>query len=142
MPQTARALSQLAPLSSRGFTASLRRLYGDCENKSIDYGVLEDAKNIVGFACPEFGWNDVGSWDALYELLRNEQSSFSRTGLHEVESSGNYVEAPGKLTALVGVDDLVVIDTPDALLVCARDKAQKVSELVKQLEAAKRDHLL
>ena len=143
MPLTAAALSQLVPLSSRGFTASLRRRYGACENESIDYAVLEHAKNIMGFACPEFGWNDVGGWDAVFELLqKNSQSSVSRTELSEVEAEGNYVDAPGKLTALVGVKDLIVIDTPDALLVCARDKAQKVSEIVKKLEASKRDDLL
>ncbi len=143
MPATARVLSSLAPLASRGFTASLRRNYRNCDDTSIDYGVLEHAKNIVGFACPDFGWSDVGSWNAVYELLRREQHlSVSRTELRELGSSANYVEAPGKLTALIGVKDLIVVDTPDALLICSRAEAQKVSQLVKDLEATKRDALL
>ena len=143
MPQTAEALSRLAPLASRGFTASLRRHYGDCDNQSIDYGVLEHAKNVHGFACPDFGWNDMGSWEAVYQLLREKgRRSVARTAIHEIDSHGNYVEAPGKLAALVGVKDLIVVDTPDALLVCSRQQAQRVSDLVKELEAGKRDDLL
>jgi mannose-1-phosphate guanylyltransferase len=143
MPQTSEALSRLAPLSSRRFTGSLRAYYGDCDNESIDYGVLEQAKNIVGFACPEFGWNDVGSWEAVYQLLRKpHQGSVSRTAVHQIDSQGNYVEAPGKLAALVGVKDLIVVDTPDALLICSREHAQRVSTLVKELETADRDDLL
>ncbi|MDA1315666.1 MAG: sugar phosphate nucleotidyltransferase [Acidobacteria bacterium] len=143
MPSTAQALARLAPLASRGFTASLRRHYALCDDKSIDYGVLEHAKNIAGFACPPFGWNDVGGWDAVYELLRGKhQLSVSRSELRELESFGNFVDAPGKLTALIGVKDLIVVDTPDALLICSRGEAQRVSQLVKDLEAAKRDALL
>ena len=143
MPRTCEALSRLAPLASRGFTASLRRHYGDCDNQSIDYGVLEHAKNVHGFACPDFGWNDVGSWEAVYQLLREKgQRSVGRTPIHEIDSHGNYVEAPGKLSALVGVKNLIVVDTPDALLVCSRQHAQRVSDLVKELEAGKRDDLL
>lgn len=143
MPKTAEVLSRLAPLASRGFTASLRRHYGDCDDLSIDYGVLEHAKNVHGFACPDFGWNDVGSWEAVYQLLREKgQGSVGRTPIHEIDSRGNYVEAPGKLAALVGVKDLIVVDTPDALLVCSRQHAQRVSALVRELEAGKRDDLL
>lgn len=143
MPKTSKALSRLAPLSSRRFTGSLRAYYGDCDNQSIDYGVLEHAKNIVGFACPEFGWNDVGSWEAVYQLLRKQhQGDVSRTSVHQIASHGNYVEAPGKLAALVGVKNLIIVDTPDALLICSREHAQTVSTLVKQLEAANRDDLL
>lgn len=142
MPRTAEALSRLAPLSSRRFTGSLRAYYGDCENQSIDYGVLEHAKNIVGFACPEFGWNDVGSWEAVYRLLRKQhQGNVSRTAVQQIDSQGNYVEAPGKLAALIGVENLIVVDTPDALLICSREHAQNVSTLVKKLEAQREDLL-
>ena len=143
MPRTAKALSCLAPLASRGFTASLQRHYGDCDDQSIDYGVLEHAKNVHGFACPDFGWNDVGSWEAVYQLLRKEgQRSVGRTPIHEIDSHGNYVEAPGKLAALVGVKDLIVVDTPDALLVCSRQHAQRVSALVRELETGQHNDLL
>lgn len=137
MPQTARTLDKLAPLGSRRFQRSLRELYGQCDDISIDYGVLEKADNIVGFACKDFGWNDIGSWAAVYELAAKDGfGNVENTPVELLDASGNYVDAPGKLVALVGVHDLVVVDTPDALLICPREQAQKVSALVKALEKA------
>lgn len=135
MPATAEAISRIAPSSSRNFRRSLASHYPHCENLSIDYGVLEHADNIVGFACPDFGWNDVGSWDALYNLLpKDGDSNVALTPVIFEETEGAYVDAPGKFVALIGVKDLVVVDTPDALLICPRKDAQKVSALVKALE--------
>lgn len=143
MPQTAGALDGLAPLASSRFRASLRKQYPLCENTSIDYGVLEKADNIVGFPCKDFGWNDIGSWEAVYNLAaKDPKGNASNTPVELLEASGNYVDAPGKLVALVGVKDLVVVDTPDALLVCPRKDAQKVSALVKALEKAGWDGVL
>ena len=143
LPRTAAALAKVDPLSSRRFNSSLRTYYPDCDNQSIDYGVLERAKNIVGFACPEFGWNDVGSWEAVYELCDKDSHGNAAGGNVVYQNSGgNYVHAGPKLVALVGVRGLVVVDTPDALLVCSRAAAQEVSSLVKQLERTGRDSLL
>ncbi len=144
MPQTAAALAKLPPFSSAGFPASLSTHYAQCDNLSIDYGVLEKADNIVGFACADFGWNDVGSWEAVYKLADTDDfdNAARTTSLESIDATGNYVDAPGKLVALIGVDDLVVVDSPDALLICRRDQAQKVSDLVKALERAGRSDLL
>ncbi len=143
MPETAKMLEQLAPLGSRRFTSSLRRIYPLCDDISVDYGVLEKADNIVGFACKDFGWNDIGSWAAVYELAgKDELGNVENTPVELLDAGGNYVDAPGKLVALVGVNDLVVVDTPDALLICPRDQAQKVSALVKALEKAGWDGVL
>ena len=79
MPQTARTLDRLAPLGSRRFQKSLRELYGQCDDISIDYGVLEKASNIVGFACRDFGWNDVGSWASSTSLRPKTHSATWRT---------------------------------------------------------------
>ncbi len=143
LPRTAAALAKLAPISSRSFASSLRRQYPGCDNQSIDYGVLEHAKNIVGFACPDFGWNDVGSWEALYELHRKDRYGNATSGdVLQQDAHGNYVAAGAKPVALVGVRDLVVVDTPDALLICSRAAAQDVSLLVKRLERTGRRDLL
>jgi len=105
--------------------------------------VLERAGNIVGLACDDIGWSDVGSWDAVHELLaRDENGNASRSEALYQASSGNYVDARGKLVALLGVDDLIVVDTPDALLVADRKKAQQVGDLVKLLEQMGRSELL
>ena len=143
LPRTAAALAKVAPLSSRKFASSLRKQYPLCDNRSIDYGVLEHAKNIVAFACSEFGWNDVGSWQAVYELGHADRAGNVTSGdVLQLDARGNYVDARAKPVALVGVRDLVVVDTPDALLVCSRDAAQDVSSLVKRLEKMGRDDLL
>jgi mannose-1-phosphate guanylyltransferase len=143
LPKTATLLAALPPFGSRGFGAKLAETFPLCENISIDYAVLEKAREVVGFASDDFGWNDVGSWNAVYELLpRDANANAARGDLLAHLSAGNYVDAPGKLVALLGVKDLIVVDTPDALLVADRSRAQEVGELVKQLEAKKRDELL
>lgn len=143
MPATAEALQSLAPLDSRKFRASLRKTYPLCEATSIDYGVLEKADNIVGFPAKNFGWNDVGSWEALYAMAsKDPEGNVANTPVELLGAEGNFVDAPGKLVALVGVKDLVVVDTPDALLICPREDSQKVSALVKALEKAGLDGVL
>ena len=98
---------------------------------------------VSGLPVDDIRWNDVGSWEAVYTLAgKDKAQNASRGGTLYVEGSrGNYVDA-AKTVALVGVDDLVIVDTPDALLVAHRSKSQDVSKLVKTLEAHKRDDLL
>ncbi len=142
-PATAAVLDALPAFGSRAFPAALRRLFPRAENISIDYAVLERVKNIAGIPAGDIGWNDVGSWNAVYELMpKDAQGNFSRAKSLFEQSTGNYVDAEGKLVALVGVHDLIVVDTPDALLVAPRNRAQEVSALVKRLERSGRDDLL
>ncbi len=147
LPKTAALLASLPKFGGREFGARLAEAFPHCENISIDYAVLEPASKVkgavVGVTAGDIGWNDVGSWNAVYELLDRDQAGNAARGeLVAHESKGNYVDAEGKLIALVGVDDLVVVDTPDALLITRRECAQKVGDLVKLLEKQKRDHLL
>jgi mannose-1-phosphate guanylyltransferase len=146
LPKVATLLAGLPPFGHRAFAARMKATFPLCENISIDYGVLEPAAaagNVVGVPCPEFGWNDVGSWNAVYELLERDLHGNSvRSPLATLDSTGNYVDAGGKLVALLGVRDLIVVDTPDALLVADRNRAQEVGDLVKMLEKAKRHELL
>jgi mannose-1-phosphate guanylyltransferase len=98
---------------------------------------------VVGIACDEIGWNDVGSWNAVYELLpRDGDANVSRSTLHSTASTGNYVDAGKKLVALLGVKDLIIVDTPDALLIADRNRAQEVGDIVKALEKQNRQDLL
>jgi mannose-1-phosphate guanylyltransferase len=143
LPKTATILSSLPAFSDRRFFSKLKLAFPLCENISIDYAVLERAGNVVGLACDDIGWSDVGSWDAVHELLaRDENGNASRSEALYDASSGNYVDARGKLVALLGVHDLIVVDTPDALLVADRNKAQQVGNLVKRLEQMGRRELL
>jgi mannose-1-phosphate guanylyltransferase len=142
-PRTASILAALPPFQDASFAAKLGEVFPLCENVSIDYAVMEKARGVMGIACPEIGWNDVGSWNAVYELLPHDANG--NVLLHDAicqAAGGNYVDSGGKMVALVGVSDLIVIDTPDALLIAHRDSAQQVGEIVKALEKRKRDDLL
>jgi mannose-1-phosphate guanylyltransferase len=142
-PKTATLLASLPGFGSRRFSSAVSKVFPQCENISIDYAVLEKAPAVAGFATDDFGWNDVGSWNAVYELLpRDTAGNVFRSEALSHSSSGNYVDAEGKLVALLGVNDLVIVDTPDALLIADRSRAQEVGELVKKLEQQKRDELL
>ncbi|MBS1826973.1 MAG: mannose-1-phosphate guanylyltransferase [Acidobacteria bacterium] len=143
LPKTASLIAGLPSVRSRKFGAALAEVFPRCESISIDYAIMEKARNVVGLAADDIGWNDVGSWNAVYELTKRDAAgNASRSEAVFHGSSGNFVDAAGKLVTLVGVKDLVVVDTPDALLIVDRHQAQSVGELVKVLEKMKRDELL
>ena len=142
-PKTATLLASLPPFGHRQFSTRLKQAFPNCENVSIDYAVLEKAPNVAGFATSDFGWSDVGSWNAVYELLpRDANNNVFRGDALAQSSTGNYVDAERKLVALLGVKDLVIVDTPDALLIADRSRAQEVGDLVKKLEQSRREDLL
>jgi mannose-1-phosphate guanylyltransferase len=143
LPKTSTLLAALPAFSHRQFTSRVAETFPLCENVSVDYAVMEKAPNVVGLAADDIGWNDVGSWNAVYELLaRDADGNASVTESLIQASSGNYIDARGKLVALLGVKDLIVVDTPDALLIADRNRAQQVGDLVKALEKRKRGDLI
>jgi mannose-1-phosphate guanylyltransferase len=142
-PKTATLISSLPAYAHPDFAAKLAEVFPLCESISVDYGVIEHAENVAGLACDEFGWNDVGSWDAVYELMAHDtNSNAARSELLCSDSTGNYIDCGHKLVALLGVKDLIIVDTPDALLVADRSRAQQVGDIVKLLEKNKREELL
>jgi len=144
LPDTAALIDSLPVFSSRKFAKAVETVFPQCENISVDYAILEKAEGVAGFVAGDIGWNDVGSWNAVYELLqRDDDGNGVRADAVLMESRGNMVAADsGRLVALLGVNDLIVVDTPDALLVAHKDMAQRVGELVKELESLHRDELL
>ncbi|MCB9627667.1 MAG: mannose-1-phosphate guanylyltransferase [Sandaracinaceae bacterium] len=110
--------------------------YGTLESVSFDHGIMERAERIA-VVPGSFGWSDLGSWTTAYELAsKDEQGNATRAEAVMVDSTGCYVSAPsGKLVALVGVHDLVVVETEDALLVMPRERAQDVRAVVDELKA-------
>ncbi|HTT24063.1 MAG TPA: mannose-1-phosphate guanylyltransferase [Candidatus Sulfotelmatobacter sp.] len=149
LPKTAPILEEIASrFGTLKFAATFRRLYPKCENISVDYAVLEprSAKgeqdsNI--FCLPaDFGWNDLGSWTALHEhhtakSTTPEGNLINAAGTFVLNARGNYVHAPGKFVAAVGVSDVVVVETADALLITTRQHAQDVGRVVKYLDEKK-----
>ncbi len=149
LPKTAALLEQIAAVyGARNFAATLRRLYPKCENISIDYAVLEprsakgERESNIFCLRADFGWNDLGSWTALHEHQVAKQTPpdgnlISAQGIFTLNASGNYVHAPGKFVAVVGVNDAVVVETDDALLITTRANAQDVATVVKYLDEKK-----
>lgn len=149
LPKTAAVLEKIAAdFGTRKFAATFRRFYQQCENISIDYAVLEPRSgkgeqnsNIVCLPAA-FGWNDLGSWTALHEHHSSKTEPpdgnlILGKGIFTLHSSGNYVHSLDKFVAVVGVKDLVVVETDDALLITTREQAQDVGKIVKYLDEKK-----
>ncbi len=143
LPRTASILAALPAFGGRSFRTKLKQAYPLCENISIDYAVMEKASKVSGIPAGDFGWNDVGSWSAVYELLaRDGAGNVVDSEAVCLDAENNFVDARGKVVALLGVKDLIVVDTPDALLITSREHAQRVGEIVKTLEQREREDLL
>ncbi|MGH7836898.1 MAG: hypothetical protein ACREQC_03635, partial [Candidatus Binataceae bacterium] len=160
---THEALESLAPaVGKKSYERRLCSIYPKLENISVDYAILEpstrsiesdggadvaagpDGASSKVFVIPaEVGWSDIGSWAAVYELLAKQTGDnyLAGPGL-TLDASGNFLYSPSKFVAAIGVRDLVVVETSDALLVVPRDRAQDVARLVKSLEERKLNKLL
>jgi mannose-1-phosphate guanylyltransferase len=119
--------------------ANLRRVYQDAEKVSIDYAISEKTDNLVLFPA-SFGWDDIGDWSVVYERSKQDKEGnaiirYGQKGDYVVlEAQNNLIHFNNKLLALVGVDDLIVVDTDDALLICHREQAQKVKPVVQKIK--------
>ncbi len=120
----------------------INRVYCQIRSTSIDYGVMEEAGDVKVLKA-SFGWDDLGSWDAVYKLSEKDEEKNVLVGTHIIkDSSGCYVDVPGKCVALLGMQDLVIVESGDVLLVCPRDRAQDVKELVDEAKRRKLDKVL
>lgn len=108
-------------------------LFSECPSISLDYAVMERAENAA-VVTGDFGWSDIGSWKAISELYESDQAGNRIRGRAVmVDSRGCFVQGGKRLVAAVGVNDLVIVDTGDAVLVAHRDSAQDVKQVVSQL---------
>ncbi len=149
LPKTYAALEELAEsIGTRSYDRKLRAIYPKLENISVDYAILEPATRAEGsprvFVIPaEVGWSDIGSWAAVYELLAKKAGENVLAGDgYALDAEGNFLWSAAKFVAAIGVRDLVVVETSDALLICPRDRAQDVGKIVKWLEEQRRKDLL
>ncbi|MGB7547096.1 MAG: mannose-1-phosphate guanylyltransferase [Terracidiphilus sp.] len=147
MPETAPLLEEIAKaFGTPAFEQVFHSLYPKCENISVDYAVLEPrsakGEHLSHLYClpAEFSWNDLGSWASLYEyqlesrLRGDSEGNVAETEGHiALDAGNNYIYSPRKFVALVGVENLVIVDTEDALLIAHRDHSQDVGKIVKEL---------
>lgn len=138
LPELAGALSPLLKLSIRGRQAFLARTYPPLRKVSIDYGIMEKYSDVLVTAA-SFNWDDVGSWEALEGYLNKDpDNNYARGELVGVDSDDCISFSTGPLVGLVGVSNLIVVATGDAVLVCPRERAQDVKKLVQKLKAKKK----
>jgi len=122
--------------------AAVEYAYGKVDAISIDYGVMEKADNVLCIPM-DVGWNDVGTWTSLMDVWGCDDQENSSTGeVVNVDTRNCIVSSPHKLAALMGVENLIVVDTPDALMICRKDRAQDVKMLQEALKKKGYDHLL
>lgn len=153
--ETAPYLEKIADsYGTKDFSRTFAKLYPKCEDISVDYAVLEPrsakgehSSNI--FCIPaDWGWNDLGSWAALFEhraaeqQLSDHENVLASKGAFSHDAGGNFIHSPKKFVAVVGVKDLVVVETDDALLVTSRKNSQDVGKIVKFLDEKKLNKLV
>ncbi|MGB6430340.1 MAG: mannose-1-phosphate guanylyltransferase [Candidatus Acidiferrales bacterium] len=149
LPATHDALLRLAEtIGTRRYRAMLDKIYPRLQNISVDYAVLEPATRARGAAGvsvipAEVGWSDIGSWAAVYELLAKKSGENVAAGkMFALDSAGNFLWSPHKFIAAIGLHNFVVVETPDALLVCPRERSQDVAKVVRWLEEHRLRELL
>ena len=125
------------PWEDAGLKERIAALYVDIENISIDYGVMEKSARVQ-MVPVEMGWSDVGSWSALPEVIEPDSLGtvcVNAAGHIAVDSSDNLIYVDGRMVATVGVHNVVIVSTPDAILVCDRERCQDVKKVVERLRA-------
>jgi mannose-1-phosphate guanylyltransferase len=144
MPPLYEALERIRPvLGSAEEQTVIAQAFESMESISIDFGVLEHARNCAVIPTPPFGWNDIGSWDAWAERFTpDERGNFLHGDTLVLDSTHCVAHSGGRLLALLGVEDLVVIDSGDAVLVCPRSRVQDVKRVVEELTRRGRKDLM
>jgi len=139
LPRTRSAMQKLAA------GVGLRRVYSRLENISVDYALAEPAaaRDRARMIPAEMGWSDLGTWSAVYDWQAKSKGENQLPAAHFVlDARGNLVEVKNRFVAALGVEDLIVVETPDALLLCSRQSAQDVGKVVHYLEKKKLHRLL
>jgi len=140
-PEMARQASRIATAGGIR-SGAFRRLYPKFQKISVDFALMEKISDIYGVPA-DIGWNDVGSWAVAYELGHQDAEQNVRSGPSlSLDSRGNMVVSPKKFVVTVGVQNLIVVETDDALLVCARERSQDLGKAVQELERLGRRDLL
>jgi mannose-1-phosphate guanylyltransferase / mannose-6-phosphate isomerase len=136
------ARASATAVRDQDFTRVDGAVFGACRSESIDYAVMEKTRDAVMVPL-DAGWNDVGSWAALQEVLpADERGNVTRGDVLLEDTTGSYVHADSRLVTALGLHDMVIVETADAVLVAPRGKVQDVKKIVARIKAAGRaEHL-
>jgi mannose-1-phosphate guanylyltransferase len=143
LPELGEQLKKLEPaIGTDAYQMTLEHVYGVIRSISIDYGVMEKASKVF-VAKGDFGWSDVGSWDEVVRLIpKNGDENTLRGTVIIKDSHRNYIDASNRAVAMIGVDDLIVVTTDDAVLICKKGRSQDVKEIVDYLRRKQMNELL
>jgi mannose-1-phosphate guanylyltransferase/mannose-6-phosphate isomerase len=135
LPELYKGLLKIEKAMGRKDEAEVtRKVYSSLKSVSIDYGVMEKAKKVAVVPAA-FGWSDLGTWRALEDIsMKNQDGNVLAGNVIDIETRNSIVYAGKRLVATVGVENVVVVDTPDALLICSKDKTQDVKKVVDELK--------
>ena len=143
MPDLFEGLMQIKDqMNSPDFINNLSNIYGQLKSVSIDYGIMEKSENVF-LVKGKFSWSDVGSWEAVYQLSKKDEEGNVKVGnIYTDMVLDSYIYSPDNFTAVIGLDNIIVINYKDTLLICRRDKAQDVKNIIDYLKLNKlNDHL-
>ena len=120
----------------------LKKVFSEIPSESIDYGIMEKAKNI--YVIPgNFGWDDVGSWLSLERINNTNQDGNIISGnVVTVKTKNSIIQGSKKLIATIGLEDIIIVDTDDALLICNKDNTQEVKEVIANLKLSNKTEYL
>lgn len=124
--------------------AAINRIYPQCTNISIDYGIMEKASNVYVLPA-SFGWSDLGTWASAYDTFEKDyfENAVGGKNVFVVDAKKNLVHADDeKLVVLQGIEDFIIVDTKDALLICQKDKEQEVKNYLSEIKRTKGDKYL
>jgi mannose-1-phosphate guanylyltransferase len=139
MPKMYEITKKLDSMNSKQFHHALNSVYKSAESISIDYAISEKADNLT-LIPGDFGWNDVGDWKVVYDLGKKDSQNnvvvddSNKSHALLINSRNNLIHANGRLIAMVGVNDMIVVDTEEIIMVCPKEKSQDVKKLVEKLK--------
>ncbi|MCE5207408.1 MAG: NTP transferase domain-containing protein [Chloroflexi bacterium] len=147
MPDLSHILDEICMKIERpDWNQDITGVWGKIKPQTIDYGIMENAQNVAVIPVSDLGWNDVGSWDSLYDVLPadNDGNIIRHENFIGLDTKNSIVlsDETGRLIVTIGVENLILIDAGDALLVCSREKVQDVKEIVKKLKTDSRNQYL
>ena len=142
MPKLHEGLLEIQKASAQERPGVVRGVFEKLESVSIDYGVMEKAANIHMLPC-DFSWSDVGSWAALPDVIaRDESGNVLQGDVLAIDTHSCVIYSEKRLVACIGLQNMVVVETPDAILVCPLSEAQRVRSVVEELTSKNRKNLL
>ncbi len=138
MPDLHEGLKEISSsLNTEKYDKTLAVVYGQLRNISIDYGIMEKSQKVY-LTKGDFAWSDVGSWEEVYQLSEKDSDGNAKVGnIYTEMTIDSYIYSPNKFTSVIGVDNVIVINTDDALLVCRRDQSQEVKKVIDHLKINK-----